>query len=270
MAEIREYVAFSVREQMLKHPGKKGERTYAEILHLMTEDGQYSYSNYLDDDLEKITSNFRKEVGCTQDSFSFADSNTVLKFPAEVAASMPEEKVLRQPSELNALEKTALKSNALLMGNLAQPQSTQDFVSAAIVLLKEDMVVYGDEPRKFKMVSFPDPMAYTRKSFGDRSPDLPFLSHPNTTSPHCITFMLDVKPAKEGEYTDEEIGHIVDMARELLNTVQMARRGIICGLTDGSRFQFFRVMRLEAPEIYVEASRIFTDMQGWEVSKYIA
>ena len=210
---------------------------------------------------------FCKDLGWESNhGFTFAPTDQV-KFPSEIAEHSAK-RTLGEASKLREGEILADVSNKRLMANLLEPESTQDFVSAVIVKLKAEMMVYSPDsnPKKFQINSFPSPMAYRINSFGNRSPDLPFWSRSNTSSPHCITFLLDVKPCVKGEFTDEQVGHIIDMTCELLTTVQTGRRGMICGLTDGSRFKYFRVLRHGGADcIKVEASRTFEGWEGWQV-----
>lgn len=268
-----------MRAEMRKNgSGNKGPTTYAEYIQQLAQCGSYSSSQKLDTELQKLKDDFSIAHIEQTDAFHFAPPSANVKFPAQIAEQTPE-KYLGEASKLSAEERVAEVSNAKLMENLQEPQSTQDFVSAVLVKLAEEKTVYFHKkiktkkgksmttiiPKSFQMTSFPSPMAYVQKSFENRSPDLPFRSYSNTSSPHCITFMLDVKPCEPNkEFTDDQKGHIVDMVRELLTSVQKSRRGMICGLSDGSRFQYFRVLLL--PDgIQVEASRSYIGDDGWQV-----
>jgi len=79
---------------------------------------------------------------------------------------------------------------------------------------------------------------------------------------------MDVKPRADGEFTDEEIGHIISLTTALLAKQHEKRLGMICGLTDGYRFQYFRVLRKpNGGGATVDASRTFTGYGGWQVSE---
>lgn len=255
------------RFRLLNLPGDKGATTYADYIQKLIARESFRDAYSLNADLESIWQKFcTAQGGDVEKGFTFAPLKDKVIFPAQVAAQNNSKRILDEPSHLSEKERA---SPVWLMENLQEPQNTQDFVSAVMVKLKKEMTIYTPTASKFQIVSHPDPMAYAQKSFGNRSPDLPFWSDPDTTSPHCITFMLDVKPCEVGEFKDEQIGHIIDMVQELLNTDQKSRSGMICGLTDGSRFQFFRVKRFGsgggAYDISVEASRIFLEKEGWQV-----
>jgi hypothetical protein len=260
---VESIIAAHLRQ--LNLPGDKGATTYAEYIQKLVLEWSFKASSCLDTELDRIQTKFcTAHGGDAKKGFTFAPLEDEVKFPSQVAPQVPKG-VLREASNLSSKERAAEITNVNLMDNLLEPQSTQDFVSAVMVKLREDMTIYTPAAEEFQIVSFPSPMAYFQKSFGNRSPDLPFYSRCDNSSPHCITFMLDVKPCEDGDFGDEQVGHIVDMTRELLTTEQTRRTGMICGLTDGSRFQFFRVWRYGADGVKVDASRIFKGQEGWQV-----
>ena len=236
----------------------------------------YQTSDKLDKALIEILDAFKGKHKCKREGFEFY--NGEITYPM-MQVRDGKKVAMKESTNLTKEEKNdpdvATKKNGKLMGNLTVPKSTQDFVSAVVVLLKEDKCIYKtgarEEQKQSKLVltSHPDPMAYVT-SFGTSKPDLPFFAFPNTTSPHCITFQMDVKPRDDGEFTDEQIGHIIYMTKDLLAKQHEGRLGMLCGLTDGNRFQFFKVLRKgTGGGVTVVASRTYNGLEGWQVNSLL-
>jgi trehalose-6-phosphate synthase len=68
------------------------------------------------------------------------------------------------------------------------------------------------------------------------------------------------------DFPEEEIGEILDMGKGILNKEQFTRTTLICFLTDGYRFQFFRCTRSErGSNISFEQSAVYGGESGWKV-----
>jgi serine/threonine protein kinase len=70
--------------------------------------------------------------------------------------------------------------------------------------------------------------------------------------------------SSKGDFPDAEIGHILDLAKVLLRSYQVFRRVLYCFLTDGERFQFFRVER-RIDGFFFQQSSVFSNTMGWQI-----
>jgi hypothetical protein len=154
--------------------------------------------------------------------------------------------------------------------------TTQPFVSEMIskILNCKGFVhqAYKQKPSKFlttkikvKFVSIPCD-GHANVSFFTRKPDVPCYENPGSGS--CsITIVGDVKggAALNKDFSDDSIGQILDMGRDLLKEVQFLRSFVYCFLTDGSRFQFFKCTRKSDGEFDFKQSSIYSRLQGWQV-----
>ena len=84
----------------------------------------------------------------------------------------------------------------------------------------------------------------------------------------AIIFFGDVKPAGEADFIDEQKGHILDMAIDFMTKVQIDRTHLFCFLTDGKRFQFFRVTREDNDSFVFSQSEVLLEHIGWQVSAH--
>lgn len=86
----------------------------------------------------------------------------------------------------------------------------------------------------------------------------------------AITLIGDCKgvTSLNMDFNDAEIGHILDMSKELLGKFQVFRHVMISFLTDGQRFQFFRVKK-ESGEFNFSQSTVYTDTFGWQVGSVL-
>ena len=67
--------------------------------------------------------------------------------------------------------------------------------------------------------------------------------------------------SSKGDFSDAEIGHILDLAKTLLRS---HHRVLCCFLTDGERFQFFKVER-RIDEFFFQQSSVFSNTMGWQI-----
>ena len=130
---------------------------------------------------------------------------------------------------------------------------------------KRDKSGFVKKKNALNLQSFPDPDAYERTAFGPRKPDVVAYASENLRGALAITLIGDVKGASsEGDFPDAEIGHILGLARTLLGSYQVFRRVLYCFLTDGNRFQFFKVER-QSDEFFFQQSSVFFNTMGWQI-----
>jgi len=118
------------------------------------------------------------------------------------------------------------------------------------------------------LTSTPKEKAYNGPSFAGRKPDL--VNHEKGfTGSIAITFFGDCKRrAVSGNFSHEEMGHVLDMARVFMEKVGHYRSKLIIFLTDGTRWQFFKATRTSANrgKLTYDASKIVNDVQeGWNI-----
>ena len=101
-------------------------------------------------------------------------------------------------------------------------------------------------------------------SIGNRNPDNVFRFPANNTGEHSIVIIGDNKRRNQGNFADEEIGHILDMTQHLLSHFQKKRQFMYSFLTDGYRFQFFKALRFDDKFKY-EYSNVYLGFSGWQV-----
>lgn len=109
--------------------------------------------------------------------------------------------------------------------------------------------------------------SHTVVSFENHKPDVVCFAG-DEVGPSSIAFLGDVKDCTSATngFTDEEVGHVLDMATVLMIKHQFHRSTLLCFLTDGLRFQFFRLVRpLRSSEILYESSAVFVREHGWQV-----
>jgi hypothetical protein len=87
-----------------------------------------------------------------------------------------------------------------------------------------------------------------------------------------ITILGDVKgcaPRNKG-FPEAEVGHILDMATDLMTKQQFTRAFLYCFLTDGYRFQHFRCSRIQqqGDRVRYEQSAVYGGEHGWQVLSY--
>lgn len=112
-----------------------------------------------------------------------------------------------------------------------------------------------------------DPDAHKRPSFGKRKPDIVGYAS-NTRGNQDIVFLGDVKGRGCGDFSDAQIGNVLDFGTELMRGYQVGRRKLYVFLTDGYRFQFFSISRDENVEGRwdILQSSVFVELSGWQVS----
>ena len=125
----------------------------------------------------------------------------------------------------------------------------------------------SNEPTREAATSLPDPLAFQKVSFGTRKPDMVNYAKGKTGS-LGITSFGDLKGRGEGDFSDEQKGHVLDMAYSYMTKVGLNRPFVIVFLSDGVRWQFFRVARDESGIKFFEG-RVYADYkEGWE--RYLA
>lgn len=151
----------------------------------------------------------------------------------------------------------------------------QAYVTSVLRKISESTYVYAaskTDPNKFvkkatrlALTSLLDPEAYRRQSFGHRKPDVVAYECLKSGA-FAITLIGDCKGASslDKDFHEAEIGHILDMSKELLTKFQVFRYMMISFLTDGRRFQFFKMKREEG-EFHFSQSKVYTNTSGWQV-----
>lgn len=104
-------------------------------------------------------------------------------------------------------------------------------------------------------------------SYSGRMPDI--VCYNGVRRGGCsITLLGDVKGcgARNRDFPEAEVGHILDMATDLMTKEQFTRTVLFCFLTDGYRFQYFRCTRSQhGDEIRYEQSAVYGGELGWQV-----
>ena len=106
-------------------------------------------------------------------------------------------------------------------------------------------------------------------SYATRKPDLPCY-YGDRRGGCAVTMVGDVKAcgARDSDFPEGEVGHILDMAYDLMTKEQFTRTSLLCFLTDGSKFQFFRCTRRHLDdELSYEQSPVYVEEKGWQVSR---
>jgi hypothetical protein len=103
-------------------------------------------------------------------------------------------------------------------------------------------------------------------SFSGRKPDI-CCYQGDRRGAYLITLVGDVKGcgARTADFPEAEIGHILDMTTDLLVKHQFTRLFIYCFLTDGCKFQFFKVRRCVGNVFRYEQSAVYCNEKGWQV-----
>ena len=153
---------------------------------------------------------------------------------------------------------------------------TQDFVTRIFELFEDGNLKIHAESKKSRgeyvktsvthtLLCYPVLGAHSSPSFGTRKPDNVHRSGQNVIGVHTIVLLGDNKRSAEGKFTDEEIGHVLDMSRQLLMEHQKKRILLYCYLTDGYRFQYFKIDRIH-DDFSFQESDVKTGVLGWQVS----
>lgn len=104
-------------------------------------------------------------------------------------------------------------------------------------------------------------------SFATRRPDI-VLYHGERRVGCAITAIGDVRGcgSRNRDFPAEEIGHVLDMSKDLMTKEQFTRAYVYCFLTDGYRFQFFKCTRVQRGENFMyEQSPVYGGERGWQV-----
>jgi hypothetical protein len=112
-----------------------------------------------------------------------------------------------------------------------------------------------------------DPDAHKRPSFGTRKPDVVVYAG-STRGSQDIVLLGDVIGRGFGDFSDDQIGHVLDFGTALMKDYQVGRRKLYVFLTDGYRFQFFSISRDENVEgrWSILQSSVYVELLGWQVS----
>ena len=160
----------------------------------------------------------------------------------------------------------------------AEVEGTQSFVDNVLdYLRKSDNITIhklsADKKTFIKsstttnsLTSVPKQDAFKTVSFLTRKPDIAALEM-NRTGSCSIVHMGEVKGRYDGDFHESDIGATIFKAELLLKLVQMYRKSFVTYLTDGYRFQFYRLIRQAREEniFHVEYSDVFTGVTGWQI-----
>lgn len=110
--------------------------------------------------------------------------------------------------------------------------------------------------------------AHSQVSFSTRRPDVACY-YRDRRGASAITILGDVKgwSPPEKDFPDDDIGHIIDMGKDLMTKQQFTRVFLYCFLTDGNKFQFFRCKRQRTGDIWYEQSAVYVGEKGWLVQE---
>jgi len=110
-------------------------------------------------------------------------------------------------------------------------------------------------------------------SFASRKPDIPCYVNNDQRGACSITMIGDVKGggSRYVDFSKANVGHILDMAKDLMTKEQFTRAQLYCFLTDGYRFQFFRCSRVQrSEEINFEQTHVYGGVRGWQVVSFVS
>lgn len=110
------------------------------------------------------------------------------------------------------------------------------------------------------------PNAQAVPTFGTRKPDAAFHLKGQCGSLALVVIGEHKGRSSNGDFSNEEVGHILDMARDLMENHQVRRRHLYSYLSDGYRFQFFRTERTENGFVFFRKSSLFVGQAGVTVS----
>ena len=81
----------------------------------------------------------------------------------------------------------------------------------------------------------------------------------------AISAFDDLKPRGTDDFSPEEKDHILDMARTFMKHVGLCRPFLVVVLSDGVRWQFFRIKREKASVFkYLEGPVLDDATVGWQ------
>lgn len=107
--------------------------------------------------------------------------------------------------------------------------------------------------------------ANEKPSFKSRKPDI-VLYPINESGELSISFLGEIKGRYgNNSFNDADVGQILDTSRELLSDIQINRVILYAMLTDGYRYQYFKIIRGTENTIKYEQSKIFLGEAGWKV-----
>jgi hypothetical protein len=111
----------------------------------------------------------------------------------------------------------------------------------------------------------PDPTAFSHRSYATRKPDVVCYVG-NSRGSLGISIIGDVKGRSgDGDFPDDAIGHVLDLAEDLMRVSQPARMILYFFLTDAYRFQFFSIFRERDGSFKYEQSVVSHGIIGWQV-----
>ena len=163
---------------------------------------------------------------------------------------------------------------------------TQSYVSQMLDEIKASTFLYPERaptrvcrdnrhfnkssPVKMDLKCHVDSTAYRRPSFGNRKPDVVCFASKETRGSQDIVLLGDVKGRAVGNFTDAEIGHVLDFGTDLMANHQVARRKLYVFLTDGYRFQFFSISPgSEEGRWSIFYSSVYVELAGWQVRRML-
>jgi hypothetical protein len=149
-------------------------------------------------------------------------------------------------------------------------QTFNESISGQDIVVKErrGMISYWTRATFQKRIYSTPVDSHNAVSYSGRKPDI--VCYDSDMRGACaITILGDVKGRRSvaTDFPDSEIGHILDMASDLLKMHHFTRVFMYCFLTDGYSFQFFKCIRTGENFRYLQ-SGIFTGVRGWQVSIY--
>lgn len=116
-------------------------------------------------------------------------------------------------------------------------------------------------PRLCSRQYSPFPNAHAVPTFGTRKPDAAFHLNGRCDSLALVLIGEHKGRSSDGDFSNDEVGHILDMSRDLLENHQVRRHLLYSYLSDGYRFQFFRTDRTENGFVFRKSS-LFVGQAG--------
>lgn len=136
-------------------------------------------------------------------------------------------------------------------------------VQSDVTTILNELIAHEQQSATINWTSLPDPDAYRKVSFRTRKPDVVNYQK-DQTGCLAITSFGDLKRRGLGGFSSEETGHILDMARSFMEHVGMYTPFLIVFLSDGVRWQFFRVDRQQGDQLYYRQASVINDAAlGW-------